>query len=208
MGTIVEGNLISGYYDEKRPNEYQTADYGTIYRNSITNVICDKLGAQKKHKETGSVLIFDIDKLVKIGKPYELETHVQLKLLEEDHKPDGPDSSDGFGKTLTTSKDNHNREITNNDGNHINISEGNPDNHVNNTADQNENPSVIPIKSSEPSEPSAIKLTTNAATTTATATNIAVYRLGGTDTWACRNCKIKADKHFMQIHDCSGKKVK
>ena len=58
---ITEGNLISGHYDVKRPNEYQTADYGTIYRNSITNVICDKLGAQKKHKETGSVLIFDID---------------------------------------------------------------------------------------------------------------------------------------------------
>jgi hypothetical protein len=174
---ITEGNLISGHYDVKRPNEYQTADYGTIYRNSITNVICDKLGAQKKHKETGSVLIFDIDKLVKIGKTYELETHVQLKLLEG-HKPD---SSDGFSKTLTTSKENHNIEITNNDGNRTNISEGNPDNHVNNTADKNENPSVIPIKSSEPSEPSAIKvnnengkpttisaLTANAATSTAT----------------------------------------
>jgi hypothetical protein len=85
-----------------------------------------------------------------------------------------------FSKTLTTSKDNHNIEITNNDGNRTNISERNPDNHVNNTADKNENPSVIPIKSSEPSEPSAIKvnnengkpttisaLTANAATSTA-----------------------------------------
>jgi hypothetical protein len=50
-------------------------------------------------------------------------------------------------------------------------------------------------------------LTTNTTNSTATAaTNIAVYRLGGTDTWACRNCKIKADKWFMQIHDCSRKK--
>jgi hypothetical protein len=48
---IIADDIIKGYYDEKRPNEYQTADYGTIYRNSITNVICDKLGAQKKHKE-------------------------------------------------------------------------------------------------------------------------------------------------------------
>jgi hypothetical protein len=72
------------------------------------------------------------------------------------------------------------------------------------------------MKSSEPSEPSAIKvnnenldckpttisaLTTNAATaTTVTATNVAVYRLGCTDTWACRNCKIKADKQFMYIY--------
>jgi hypothetical protein len=43
-------------------------------------------------------------------------------------------------------------------------------------------------------------------TTTAPATDNAVYRLGGTDTWACKNCKIKADKWFMQKHNCSGKK--
>ena len=52
-------------------------------------------------------------------------------------------------------------------------------------------------------------LTTNAATITATATatnDAATYRLGHSDIWACKNCKIKADKHFMQIHDCSGKK--
>jgi hypothetical protein len=46
----------------------------------------------------------------------------------------------------------------------------------------------------------------SSTTTTATATDIAVCRLGGTDTWACRNCKIKADKHFMYIHECSGKR--
>ena len=39
-------------------------------------------------------------------------------------------------------------------------------------------------------------LTTNAATITATATstnNAAIYRLGHTYIWACKNCKIKAD---------------
>ena len=47
---------------------------------------------------------------------------------------------------------------------------------------------------------------TTISTTTARATNNAIYRLGHTATWACRNCKIKADKWFMQIHACSGKK--
>ena len=56
---------VTGYYDERKPNEYQTADYGTIYRNSVTNVICDKFGAQRLHKEKGNVLIFDVDKLDK-----------------------------------------------------------------------------------------------------------------------------------------------
>jgi hypothetical protein len=43
-------------------------------------------------------------------------------------------------------------------------------------------------------------------TITTTAANKAVYRLGHTDTSACKNCRIKADKHFMHIHDCSGKR--
>jgi agmatine/peptidylarginine deiminase len=43
---IVKGDIISGYYDDKRPNEFQSADYGTLYRNTITNIICDKLGAK------------------------------------------------------------------------------------------------------------------------------------------------------------------
>ena len=38
-------------------------------------------------------------------------------------------------------------------------------------------------------------------TTTAPATDNAVYRLGRNPTaWACKNCKIKADKWFMQKH--------
>ena len=55
---ITSGN-VNGYYDDRRPNEYQTADFGTIYRNSITNIICDKFGAQRRHKEKGNILIFD-----------------------------------------------------------------------------------------------------------------------------------------------------
>jgi hypothetical protein len=62
------------------------------------------------------------------------------------------------------------------------------------------------------SKPTISTSTTNGSaatistTTAATATNDAIYRLGDTDTWACKNCKIKADKHFMQIHGCSGKR--
>ena len=76
---ITAGNVI-GHYDERKPNEYQTADYGTIYRNSVTNIICDKFGAQRRHKAKGNVLTFDVDKLVKIGKSYDMDTNIQLKL--------------------------------------------------------------------------------------------------------------------------------
>jgi hypothetical protein len=44
---------------------------------------------------------------------------------------------------------------------------------------------------------SALRTKNSVATTTAKATNNTVYRLGGIDTWACKNCKIKADKHLF-----------
>jgi hypothetical protein len=47
-----------------------------------------------------------------------------------------------------------------------------------------------------------IAATTTITTSQATATKNTMYRLGHTDKWACRNCKIEADKHFMQKHSC------
>jgi hypothetical protein len=49
---LIKSN-VEGYWDERKPNEYQTSEHGTIYRNSITDIICDKFGAKRKHKETG-----------------------------------------------------------------------------------------------------------------------------------------------------------
>ena len=91
---ITDGK-VNGHYDERKPNEYQTADFGTIYRNSITNIICDKFGAQRRHKAKGNVLIFDVDKFVKIGKSYDIETNIQLKLPTEDNT-ERSEGSEGF----------------------------------------------------------------------------------------------------------------
>ena len=71
---------IPGVYDDKKPNEYQTHDYDTIYRNTITNIICDKFGAERRHKNDGTVLIFDPEKLVRVGNLYNLETKIQTKI--------------------------------------------------------------------------------------------------------------------------------
>jgi hypothetical protein len=60
---------IGGVYDEKKPNEYQTFDYDTIYRSTITKII-EGFGAEREHKETGNILIFDMDKLTKAGRMY------------------------------------------------------------------------------------------------------------------------------------------
>jgi hypothetical protein len=203
--TIVEGIFIKGHYDEKKPNQFETEDYGTIYRNTITNVICDKLGAQKVHKEVGSVLTFDIDKLAKIAKSYDLYIDIQLKLSDENSEADGSDSSDDFSKTTATSNENDNTKIANVYQNSINISEGNPKNVVNNTREKDENPSVISVKPSEPSEPSA-KVLEESSTAITQQVPESIYRLGHSDNWACKNCILKGDKWFMQQHPCRGSK--
>jgi hypothetical protein len=200
---IIEGNFIKGHYDENKPNQFETEDYGTIYRNTITNVICDKLGAQKEHKEIGSVLIFDIDKLTKIGKSYDLDIHIQLKLSDENNDADGSDGSDGFSKSLVAFKENNNTKITDNHENHTNIYEVNTNNIVNNTREKNENPSVTLV---EPSEPSAKVLgeSSTAIVQQAQQVSKSIYRLGHSDTWGCKSCRQKGDKWFMQQHLCRG----
>lgn len=64
-------NKIGGVYDERKPNEYQTFDYDTIYRSTITKIM-EGFGAEREHKKHGNVMIFDKDKLVKAGRMYEL----------------------------------------------------------------------------------------------------------------------------------------
>jgi hypothetical protein len=35
-----------------------------------------------------------------------------------------------------------------------------------------------------------------------------IYRVGRTDRWACKYCKISADRQFMSIHRCSKSRSK
>lgn len=72
---------IAGTRDDKKPNEFQTYDYGTLYRNTITNIICDKFGAERCHRKEGTVLIFDPEKLVRVGRLCNLETRFRLRLV-------------------------------------------------------------------------------------------------------------------------------
>ena len=83
VGQIWDGILetIPGVRDEKRPNEFQTYDYGTIYRNTITNIICDKFGAERRRRKEGSVLSFDPEKLASMGRLYNLETRIQIIVI-------------------------------------------------------------------------------------------------------------------------------
>ena len=196
---------VDGYFEDRKPNEYQTADFGTIYRNSITNIICDKFGAQRRHKERGNILIFDLEKLVKIGKSYDIETSIQLKLPTED-KAEGSEGSEGFRKEDTRIDENPDVEIANNHDDFNKVFEQIPDNASNNIIAKDEKLSDNTIKSSEPSEPSGSESVSDFHKNLNTSNTI--YRLGHSDIFGCKNCKVKGDKFLMEVHACKPSKIK
>jgi hypothetical protein len=102
FGKKLQKALDGSPVDEKKPNEFQSADYGTLYRNTITNIICDRFGAERRHSKNGSILIFDLEKFVKVGKAYNLETNIQTKVSEQ--QGDGGDGSDGSTEGMDSSK--------------------------------------------------------------------------------------------------------
>ncbi|HEY9385928.1 MAG TPA: hypothetical protein VIP70_02730, partial [Nitrososphaeraceae archaeon] len=186
---------IEGTSPEKKPNEYHTSDFGIIYRNTITNIICDKFGAKRKHKETGNILIFNPQKVARAGKVYNTKVSIQTKILAVQDKPEDPEGSEGSTATSVGRKDKQDVE------NEENSSQSNK-----NTQDIAQNPANILQQnddrrlsiSPEPSvlsEPSVI-IQPN------------IYRLGHTDRFACKNCSIVDDRWFMEKHVCKAQSRK
>jgi hypothetical protein len=44
IGDRIKTGAIEGYYDRKKPNQFETADYGTLYRNTITSIFVTNSG--------------------------------------------------------------------------------------------------------------------------------------------------------------------
>lgn len=201
-GRIADGYVI-GHYDDRKPNEYQTADYGKLYHNSVTNIICDKFGAQRRHKQKGTILIFNVDKLAKIGRSYDIETNIQLKLSTE-YKTERSEGSEGSRKEEDIVEDRPNIKPINKQNNLHKIFELNPDNNQNNISTRKEKLFGTAIKSSEPSESSGSNSVPTFPKDLAKPNTI--YRLGHSDDFACKNCKIRGDRFFMAEHACRASK--
>jgi hypothetical protein len=57
--TYIINNGIAGKYDERKPKQYETFDYGILYQNTLSKLIADKFGAKLDRKSHGSILIFN-----------------------------------------------------------------------------------------------------------------------------------------------------
>jgi hypothetical protein len=91
---FIKGNIDGEPYG---PDEYHIADY-TLYRTTVTKLLEDKFGAEPpKHTKKGSVVSFDLDKLKKIQKSYDID--VSIKTTPKNVLESGGDSGDGSDRS-------------------------------------------------------------------------------------------------------------
>jgi hypothetical protein len=193
-------DTIGGSADEKKPNEYHTLEYGTIYNNTIGNILEHTFGGRPKHRRFGNTFIFDPEELTRVGKAYNLTTKIQTKIIVDNNDTNVIEESQGIscedcedceGIRKEPTIQNEGKGADNRDNSRGN---GTADNEQ---IDQNieGEPSVEP---SHPSHASHKNLEESS--------NIipeSVYRAYA-DTWVCHNCNQKGDKWFMQKHLCKG----
>ena len=102
---------IEGKGDEEA-NLYYTSDYGAIYRNTITNIICDKFGALKKHKGKGNVLIFNLEKVNRMGISYSKNSTIHTKKLNVlEDEAEGCEGSESSRESLPNWKNSRSTEM-------------------------------------------------------------------------------------------------
>lgn len=97
---IIGGSEIAGHYDDKRPNEYDTKEYGKLYGNTLSNLISDIFGADIRHTNKGSKLVFDLEKFHTFKDTYEVTEKIEEFKIIVELEGDGSGGSDGSGYAL------------------------------------------------------------------------------------------------------------
>ena len=138
----------------------------------------------------------------KIGRSYDLEANIQLKLPIGD-MAEGSEGSESFRKEDTRPGENPNIKITNKHNRSNKICEQIPNNTSNNATAKDEKVVDIAIKPSDPSEPSGSNPLSDIFKGLTIGT---IYRIGYSDNFGCKNCKVRGDRFFMEAHACRASK--
>jgi len=85
---------LNGYFDEEKPNEYPTEEFGTVYRNSISNVL-QKIGVNSKRHNNFTELIFNRKKIMKNASQYNISIQTEIEDSEgcDHHIESGTDTN-------------------------------------------------------------------------------------------------------------------
>jgi hypothetical protein len=93
----IQGELYSS-------NEYRIVDY-VLYRSTVTKLLEDKFGAEPpKHTKKGNVVVFNLDKLRKIQKSYDIDVDIKTTLKNTPKEyGEGGEGGEGYRQNATPS---------------------------------------------------------------------------------------------------------
>lgn len=176
-------STIRGKLNENKPNEYNTEDYGTIYRNSVTPTL-HKLGVKTKHRKSFTELLFDHKKIVKTASQYGLAIQEEMEDFRGEHSERCERSTESLisdDSSLEKKQSDKSTEIANTcNENCLNYDNDDlKDTSVKASEDDKDKPSSV-----ERSQRSQQSPTENEQDTA----NSSLYRIGKTDTWSCKKC--------------------
>lgn len=75
----------NGVYNSLKDNEFETENYGTIYKKTISRIIRDKFGAKDSEKRSAKITYVyfeDRSKIEKFLEDYK-QNHIQIKCTEK-----------------------------------------------------------------------------------------------------------------------------
>jgi hypothetical protein len=207
---------IEGSYDDEKPSQFQTNEFGILYKNTITKIIVDKFGSGRKKKNSGNAIVFSKEKLQRFAEAYSTRVNIRISLGEDRNGDSG--SSGGI---LDYFSDNHLSNSAKNDDNSNSAQKTNASNVINSDtgltstalpAQVKNNQKVdlhLPEPPQHPQLPPA--LTEDSSSNIGIISNSSIsnrrsiYRIGHTDNWACKKCTLRGDKFFMRQHICRSK---
>jgi hypothetical protein len=192
-------SVIPGHFDDRRPNEYHTEDFGIIYRNSISHTL-QKLGVETKRHSSFVELVFNFKKIMKIASQYNIS--VQTSIVDEigERYERSERCIGSLAKDIPIVEEKQANNITKivslDNENGLNSDKDDlKDTFVKIGEDNGDYPPAM-----EPSQHTQHSPLENEQDTT----NSRLYRIGKTDTWGCEKCNLRDDIWFMQQHPCKG----
>ena len=143
-------SFLKSNFDPDNEHEYDRISISDhlIYKNTITRILEDKFGAKQRHCEKGNAVMFDIDKLRKIQKSYDVSTKIRVRPIAE-----GTEGTEGSRENAPLFED----YIS---GKNVEISQSNGENNIDISQNKGSKVPKDPLASSlmpsEPSEPSGL----------------------------------------------------
>jgi len=207
---------LEGQFDDS--GAFHTSDW-KLYKNTITKLMCDKFGATKVHRNKGSELTFDPNKLEKIDRSYNTEIKIKTTLkshtenegisayeTSRDATPENDgDGCDGSRDNAYEPNDNdvmvataaNLQEIS---PNTVEEGRGTPSGAVTAVTDME---SRAHATDGQDSIPHMTDYQLAQSTKPETIQNAGEIYWSGSN-WHCRQCKLYGDKFYMEGHICKG----